>query len=141
MPCTVCGTGTAKKVKKRFQAKYNKESVEVSGVEMFHCGHCGEDFMTPGQSRAFAIAVKNEVRKRFGLLSPKEIVSIRKKLNLTQEQLEQLLGQGHKVVTRWESGKVVQTNTADLVLRFLDHTPDLLAFLMKERTKKQRAYA
>jgi HTH-type transcriptional regulator/antitoxin MqsA len=145
MKCTVCGLGTAKKVTRRnYQARYNGEPVEVPSVEMFHCDDCVVDFLTPEQARAYSRAVKNEVRKRFGLLPPERITAIREKVGLTQARLEELLGQGPKVVVRWESGKVIQSKAADTVLRLLEREPDLakeLREIEKQRAKQQEQYA
>jgi HTH-type transcriptional regulator/antitoxin MqsA len=145
MRCPVCGIGTAKKVqRKNYPARYNGEPVEVASVEAFHCDDCGEEFLTPEQARAMSVAVKNEVRKKLGLLPPERIAAIREKAGLTQAQLEELLGQGPKVVVRWESGKVIQGKAADTVLRLLEREPDLVEDLQdveRQRSKQQEQYA
>ena len=91
-------------------------------------------------------SVKNEIRKRYGLLPPEKIVAIRKKLELTQDELEQLLGTGPKVVVRWESGKVIQGRGQDNILRLLDCDPTIVKTLRQiqqlrhnEQDKYQRA--
>lgn len=141
MKCPVCGTGTAKKVeRKNYPARYNAEPVEVPSVEALHCDDCGEEFLTPEQARAMSVAVKNEVRKKLGLLSPERIAGIREKAGLTQAQLEGLLGQGPKVVVRWESGKVIQGKAADTVLRLLEREPELvkdLRAIEKQRSRRK----
>jgi putative zinc finger/helix-turn-helix YgiT family protein len=145
MKCPICGTGTAKKVERKgYLARYNGEPVEVASVEAYHCDACGEGFLTPEQSRGMSVAVKNEVRKKLGLLSPERIAAIREKAGLTQAQLEELLGQGPKVVVRWESGKVIQGKAADTVLRLLEREPELVKDLReieKQRSKQQERYA
>jgi putative zinc finger/helix-turn-helix YgiT family protein len=145
MRCPVCGTGTAKKVeRKNYPARYNGEPVEVPNVDAFHCDDCGEEFLTPEQARAMSVAVKNEVRKMLGLLSPERIAAIREKAGLTQAQLEERLGLGPKVVVRWESGKVIQGKAADTVLRLLEREPELVKELQeieKQRSKQQERYA
>jgi putative zinc finger/helix-turn-helix YgiT family protein len=145
MICPVCGTGRTKKVeRKNYPARYNGEPVEVPRVEVLHCDECGEDFLTPEQSHALSVAVKNEVRKKLGLLPCDRIAAIREKAGLTQAQLEELLGQGPKVVVRWESGKVIQTKAADSLLRLLEREPDLIRNLQqiaKQRSRQQGRYA
>jgi putative zinc finger/helix-turn-helix YgiT family protein len=138
MICTVCGIGTTKKVEKKHQARYNGEPVEVAGVQVCHCDHCGEDSLTPEQARAYSRAVKNEVRKRHGLLPPERILAIRKKAGLTQKELEELLSQGPKVVTRWESGRVIQGRSADTVLRLLEREPALVRTLREIQAQRSR---
>jgi putative zinc finger/helix-turn-helix YgiT family protein len=145
MNCVVCGTGTARKVKrKNYPAGYNGEPVVLPSVEIFHCGECGEDFLTPEQAHALSVAVKNEVRNEFGLLPPERIKEIREKAGLTQAELEELLGQGPKVVVRWESGRVIQNRGADTVLRLLEREPNLVKVLRAieiQRSKQQQHYA
>ena len=88
-------------------------------------------------------AVKNEIRKKYGLLSPERIVEIRNKLGLTQAQLEELLNTGSKVVVRWESGKVIQGDSHDTVLRLLEKWPSELEHvrqIQKLRSQEQREY-
>jgi len=58
--------------------------VQVPAVEVCHCADCGEDFLNPEQSHALAVAVKNEVRKKLGLLPPERITAIRERPGLTQ---------------------------------------------------------
>ena len=138
MKCSACGGSTtkAKEVKK---AKYRDEIVEVA-TELFRCDVCGEGFVTPDQMRVHSRAVKNEVRKIHGLLPPEEIVSIREKLGLTQNGLEDVLGTGPKVVVRWESGKVIQSRGHDNMLRLLERDPSVLKSLrviQETRSKEQ----
>lgn len=144
MNCPVCNEGTAKLVeRKNYNAQYNGEPVEVPAVEVYHCPDCGEDFLNPEQSHALAVAVKNEVRKKLGLLPPERITAIREKVGLTQAELEELLCQGPKVVVRWESGKVIQNGSADTVLRLLERKPELVGALKeieKQRFAQQRRY-
>jgi HTH-type transcriptional regulator/antitoxin MqsA len=139
MKCSVCGIGTAKRVERPFQTKYNGEIVSLPSVEMFHCSDCGEDFFTTEQSRSVSVAVKNAVRQREGLLPPEQMRAIREKLHLTQEELEILLGQGPKVVTRWESGRVIQNKNADTLLRMLDRDPRMLEHLKEVAKVRERA--
>jgi putative zinc finger/helix-turn-helix YgiT family protein len=145
MKCPVCGSGTAKKVEKKdYLARYKGEPIKVASVEAYHCDACGEDFLTPEQSRGMSVAVKNEVRNKLGLLSPERIAAIREKAGLTQLQLEELLGQGPKVVVRWESGRVIQGKAADTVLRLLEREPDLVKDLReieKQRSRQRDRYA
>jgi putative zinc finger/helix-turn-helix YgiT family protein len=94
--------------------------------------------------RVYVRAVKNEVRKKYGLLSPEKIAEIRQRLRLTQSELENLLGAGPKVVVRWESGKVIQGGGHDNMLRLLDREPSTLERLrqiQQLRLNEQKEYA
>jgi len=141
--CAVCDSDQVRTVRRRFVARYNQTRVTVPAAEMSECGKCGERFFSPEQARALSVAVKNLVRKKLGLLSSEEVVHIRKALGLSQAGLEDLFGLGAKVVTRWESGRVVQTKAADIALRLLAADPKRVKELRRgaELPKKSRSAA
>jgi len=141
MNCVSCGS-LASKVRKLSQARYRDETVRVR-KEFFRCSSCKEEFVTPEQMRDRARSVKNEVRRKHGLLSPEKIVAIRKKLELTQSQLEDVLGTGPKMAVRWESGKVIQSRGHDNLLRLLHRDPQVLKSLrqiQKLRSAEREKY-
>jgi HTH-type transcriptional regulator/antitoxin MqsA len=115
-----------KKVRDEFFAKYKHALISVADVEMCECWSCGKRFFTPDQVKVVLLAMKRQARVKAGLLAPEEIVEIRKKLGLNQSELERLFGLGSKVVTRWETGRVVQSKAADVALRLLALDPENL---------------
>jgi putative zinc finger/helix-turn-helix YgiT family protein len=127
MNCVICG-GSAAEIKEVKKARYRAETVEAP-KEFFRCESCKEEFVTPEQMRRYVRAVKNEVRKQHGLLPPERIAAIRAKLELTQSELEDVLGTGPKMVVRWESGKVIQSRGHDNMLRLLERDPAVLKSL------------
>src|SRR5271166_1469553 len=142
MDCVICG-GNAKIVTEQKRARYRDEVVGVT-QELYRCESCQEGFVTPEQAGNHVRAVKNEIRKKYGLLSPERIVEIRSKLGLTQVQLEELLNTGPKVVVRWESGKVIQGGGHDNMLRLLEREPSILKWLQQiqqVRSAEQKEYA
>lgn len=141
MNCIICGHTTTKATEVR-QARYRGETVEVSS-EFFRCESCNEEFVAPEQMRLHVRAVRNEIRKKHGLLSPERIAEIRHKLGLKQDELEELLGTGPKVVVRWESGKVIQGSGHDNMLRLLERDPNAiqqLRTIQKFRSQEQKEY-
>jgi putative zinc finger/helix-turn-helix YgiT family protein len=140
MTCPICGTGQAKQIKKAYRTMYDGQPVSLPKVEMFRCAECQEEFFNPEQAQAVSVEVKNTVRRLSGLLPPERILAIREKVHLTQSELERLFGQGPKVVTRWESGRVIQSKTADTILRMLEKDPDIILSLLK-KVEKNRGQA
>jgi putative zinc finger/helix-turn-helix YgiT family protein len=138
--CANCDSERAKKICKKFEARYNQTPVVIENVEMYKCESCGEEFLTPSQSRELSRRIKDHVREQSGLLSPEQIAAIRKNLGLSQSELENLFGLGEKVVTRWETGRVIQARAADIALRLLRMQPDLLPRLRKtlQRARETR---
>ncbi len=141
MNCVICGEKAVELVQKK-AARYRGETVEVTR-KIFRCESCDEEFLSPEQARDHVRTVKNEVRRKHGLLAPKRISEIRKKLNLSQSELEELLNTGPKVVVRWESGKVIQSGGHDNMLRLLESDPSILKSLRRIqelRTQEQKEY-
>jgi putative zinc finger/helix-turn-helix YgiT family protein len=141
MNCPTCGASTVE-VKAVKAARYRDEIVTVE-AESFRCDSCDESFVTPQQMNKCVRAVKNEVRKKNGLLPPEKIVAIRAKLGITQSLLEEALGTGPKVVVKWESGKIIQSRGHDNMLRLLERDPAVLKSLQKIqqlRTAEQTKY-
>lgn len=144
MDCAICGTGKGKKIRAPYRTNYAGQPVSLPSVERFQCTNCGEEFFDPRQAHLADTQVKNAVRQMQGLLPPEKILAIRGKLGLTQTQLEFLFDKGQKVVTRWESGRVVQPREADVLLRLLDRKPEMLevlAAIAENRARAQRKYA
>lgn len=124
--CAVCGRNSARLAQRPFDGLYNRMPIRLEAVEMYDCAACGEGVFTPEQSAEVSRRVKAAARERLNLLSPEAIVDIRKRCRLSQEEMERLFGLGQKVVVRWEKGRVLQSKTADVLLRLLDRNPALI---------------
>jgi putative zinc finger/helix-turn-helix YgiT family protein len=68
-------------------------------------------------------------RKKHGLLSAEEIRALRERLDLTQADLARLLRLGANTVSRWESGRNVQTAAMDILLRIVRDLPGSVEYL------------
>ena len=84
-----------------------------------HCEHCGEIVSPYSITNLNIITMYDEYKKHVGLLTSKEIISIRKKLGLTQEGLAKLMGCGLKTITRYENG-AIQDRVFDNFIRCLE---------------------
>lgn len=72
------------------------------------------------REQAFAI-----YRKKHSLLSPEGIRALRERFGLTQGALGKLLRLGSSTVSRWESGRNVQTAAMDMLLRLIRDVPGI----------------
>ena len=90
--------------------------------------------VNPEQAREISKQVKSLAREQLNLLPPEKIIGIRKRCHLSQKELERLFGLGEKVVIRWEKGRVLQSKTADVLLRLMDQNPDIVDDLRKIHT-------
>lgn len=133
--CEVCGRESARIVKRPFNTTYNQISIHLDAVEMYECERCGESTLTPEQDREVSERVKTLAREHLQLLPPEAIVAIRRRYNLSQEELERLFGLGQKVVIRWEKGRVLQSKTADVLLRLMERNPSIVDELRRVRAQ------
>ena len=68
-------------------------------------------------------------RRKHGLLSADEIRAIRERFDLTQADLARLLRLGANTVSRWESGRNVQSAAMDMLLRLIRDVPGSIPYL------------
>ena len=116
--CPTCGTMMRKK-RGTLAVPVNGEPVAVPHSSHLSCPKCGETVLSSteaGRLQEDAIAT---YRKKHGLLSADEIRALRAHFGLTQAQLARLLRLGAMTVSRWESGRNVQTAALDLLLRLI----------------------
>lgn len=107
----------------------NGEDVAVPSAAHLRCPACGEIVLRFRDAKRLgedAIAI---YRKRHGLLSADEIRAIRKRHELTQADLARLLRLGANTVSRWESGRNVQSGAMDMLLRLVRDLPGSIDYL------------
>lgn len=126
--CPACG---AEMVERRgtLRLPVNGEEVSVPSAAHLRCPKCGEIVLRFRDSKRLgedAIAV---YRKKHGLLSADEIRAIRERFGLTQADLARLLRLGANTVSRWESGRNVQTAAMDILLRLIRDLPGSIDYL------------
>lgn len=130
--CPACG-GAIVRGRHTFDVHVGRRTVSVAG-EYLRCeGECREFYFAPGEMDAAMITASETVRREEGLLTPADIRSFRKRVGLTQPQLENLLGAGPKTVTRWEKGTVIQNGATDTLLRVMRDVPEALSYLLRQR--------
>lgn len=132
--CPIC-EGRVMLVRKRARLRMENRPVEIDD-EFYHCEMCGEDLLTPKMAEASLRRAVDVIREREGLLSPDEIRAIRKQYGLSQPALERLIGSGAKTITRWESGQVAPTATANTLLCVLRDHPEVMRSLAAQRGVK-----
>ena len=134
--CHVCGDNAAL-VNQPFEVKLGERVATVLADRM-QCPRCGTQFFLPEQMDAAQCAAADQMRVQDGLLKPDEIKAIRVRYDLTQAQLEQLLGVGAKTVVRWERGTVFQNRATDALLRIIASVPEAAHHLAELRNMELR---
>lgn len=128
--CPRCGAVMAER-RSSLRLPVNGEEVSVPSALHLRCPKCDEVVLRYGDSRRLledAIAV---YRKKHGLLSAHEIRGIRERFGLTQSELAHLLHLGANTISRWESGRNVQTEAMEMLLRLIRDLPGSLDYLKR----------
>ncbi len=107
----------------------NGEEVAVPAAEHLRCPSCGEILLRYQDARRLSQDAAAIYRKKHGLLSAEEIRGIRERFGLTQADVARLLRLGANTVSRWESGRNVQTGAMDILLRMIRDLPGSLDYL------------
>ena len=126
--CPSCGTPMNEK-RAPLRLAVNGEEIAVPSAAHLSCPKCGEILLRYQDSRRLgedAIAI---YRKKHGLLSADEIRAIRERFDLTQADLARLLRLGANTVSRWESGRNVQSAAMDMLLRLIRDVPGSIPYL------------
>ena len=128
--CPSCG---AKMIEKRgtLRLPVNGEEISVPSALHLSCPKCGEvvlRFQDAKRLHEDAVAI---YRKKHALLSADEIRAIRERFDLAQAELAGLLHLGANTVSRWESGRNVQTAAMDILLRLIRDLPGSIDYLRR----------
>lgn len=122
--CPVCDTGSLISTTTSESFQYKGVEFVVADFKSSECGSCGEEVLTAEQSKFNDCLIRDEHRKIEGLLSGKEIKSLRKRLGLTQEAAATLFGGGANAFSKYERGEVIQSMAMNRLLRIVDDYPD-----------------
>jgi putative zinc finger/helix-turn-helix YgiT family protein len=107
----------------------NGEDVSVPSALHLRCSRCDEVVLRFSDARRLQQDAIALYRKKHGLLSAHDIRGIREAFGLTQSELARLLHLGANTISRWESGRNVQTEAMEMLLRLLRDLPGSLDYL------------
>ncbi|MBE5871921.1 MAG: DUF4065 domain-containing protein [Lachnospiraceae bacterium] len=110
------------------QATFKNSTVEYE-ASYFYCELAEELYMDEQQMQENDIRLKDEYRKKKGLLTSAQIGEIRAKYGISQSDLCLLLGWGGKTITRYESHQV-QDKAHDTILKKIDQDPEWFLSLL-----------
>ncbi len=126
--CPACGTTMVEK-RGALRLPVNGEEISVPYAVHLNCQKCGEIVLRFQDSKRLQQDAIANYRKKHGLLSADEIHAIRERFGLTQADLARLLRLGANTVSRWESGRNVQTAAMDMLLRLIRDLPGSIDYL------------
>ncbi|TMQ72415.1 MAG: helix-turn-helix domain-containing protein [Candidatus Eisenbacteria bacterium] len=128
--CPNCGSAMRER-SATLRLPVNGEEIAVPDAAHLRCPKCHEIVLRMDQARKLRARALAAYRSRYELLSADEIRSIRERHHLTQVQLARLLRLGGNTISRWESGRNVQTAAMDVLLRLIRDIPESLRYLKK----------
>jgi putative zinc finger/helix-turn-helix YgiT family protein len=126
--CPSCGT-LMKDARGRLRLPVNGEEITVTSAAYLKCPNCDEIVLRSQDAKRLHEDGVAIYRRKHGLLSADEIRALREKFGLTQAALARLLRLGANSVSRWESGRNVQTAAMDLLLRLIRDLPGSIEYL------------
>ena len=137
--CPECG-GTAIFEARTDTVEYKGHKVAVK-VPGHWCEKCGEAVLE-GDALEKRERVFLELRAKVeGVLSPREVASIRERLKLSQRRAGELLGGGPRAFQKYESGEQQVSVPMANLLRLLDKDPRRLADLVPVSSERAAASA
>jgi putative zinc finger/helix-turn-helix YgiT family protein len=113
----------------RLKLPINGEEIAVPSASHLKCPKCGEIVLRFREAKRLHEDAIGIYRKKHGLLSADEIRAIRAQFDLKQSDLARLLRLGANTISRWESGRNVQTAAMDILLRLIRDLPGSVAYL------------
>ena len=128
--CPACGTRMAE-ARGRLRLPVNGEEVSVSSAPHLRCPQCHEVVLRFEDARRLSLDAIAIYRTRHCLLSADEIRAVREQFGLTQGELARLLHLGANTVSRWESGRNVQTAAMDVLVRLIRDLPGSMEYLRR----------
>jgi len=128
--CPRCAT-PMKQAHGTLRLPVNGEDIPVPHSAHLRCPKCKETVLRLEDARRLGEDAIALYRRKHGLLSAADIRAIRDRFTLTQGELARLLHLGQNTVSRWESGRNVQTAAMDVLLRLLRDVPGSLEYLKR----------
>lgn len=117
--CECCSDGAYIKIFERQQFPYGDGANRVAlfaDVPIWRCDQCGDAYTDFEAENARHAAVCEHL----GRLSPSQLVSLRQRHALTQDEWSQHTQIGLASIKRWETGVLIQGASTDAYLRLLD---------------------
>lgn len=109
------------------------EPIEIE-AEVAVCQKCGSKIFDEERDWRNLEIAYSHYRKKYSLLSPDEIRTIREKYGLSQRALSRLLGWGEITIHRYENG-AIQDNVHDSILRLIEDPQNVQKFFEAHRNR------
>lgn len=115
-PCPICNVGQLQFLKVAESIRYKNCFLPVD-LEYAVCTNCNEDMILNEQIKRNDCRTRDAWRKFDGLLTSSEIITLRNKLGITQQQAAQMFGGGVNAFSKYERGEITQSEAMDKLMR------------------------
>ena len=113
------------------KAQRNGQSYSVD-MEYSICRQCGDIVIFAEQIKRNDCLVRDAWRKIDGLLTAKEIVTLRETLNITQQEAAKIFGGGVNAFSKYERSEVIQSVAMDKLMRAALEKPQVFTWLKQQ---------
>jgi HTH-type transcriptional regulator/antitoxin MqsA len=128
MKCPVCGAAELIHDTRDLPYTYKGESTVITAVTGDFCPACSESILDATESDRVMREMRHFSKQvNAAIVDPAFISTVRKKLSLDQRQAAEIFGGGANAFSRYETGKTKPPLSLVLLLRLLDHHPELLS--------------
>lgn len=127
MKCPVCGGAELIHDTRDMPYTYKGETVTIPAVEGDFCSACGEVILARESGDRYSEMIGMAQQQiNATAVDPRFIVSVRKKLKLTQAEAATIFGGGINAFSRYENGRIRPPLPLVKLLKMLDRHPELL---------------
>lgn len=130
--CPICGEGHVTLHVDQFESEYKGHKTMLPSHYKL-CDTCHSDFAGATEGRLNKRAIMAFRKSVDGLLTGAEIVALRKKYSLTQDQAAKLFGGGPVAFSKYENDDVSQSEAMDSLLRLVRRSEPAFWELVDEK--------
>lgn len=130
--CPICGEGHVTNHVDQFESEYKGHKAMLPSHYKL-CDTCHSDFAGAPEGKLNKRAIMAFRKSVDGLLTGPEIVALRKKYGLTQDQAAKLFGGGPVAFSKYENDDVSQSESMDSLLRLVRRSELAFCELVDEK--------
>lgn len=120
--CPICGAGNLHAQRELIAVEHQGHKGEIES-QFSLCDVCEVDQTNSADARFNKRAMIAFKKKTQGLLTGEEVLNLRKRLKLNQEEAAKVFGGGPVAFSKYENNDIIQSESMDKLLRLVDKIP------------------